>query len=266
MKRNLSRLAAWGVGRTGLGLLPVRVRGGLAAGARWTLYPWTSYWRGTHEPRVQAAMLALGGGNIAGWSCWDLGAHFGLYSIGLARRVGPTGEVAAFEPNPVSFARLRRHARMNRLPWLKIHEAAVSDHTGSSEIYTYGDMGSTAAHLPNEGEPRQDACTPVGVRTLGLDELVASGRLRPPHFVKVDVEGHAHRALAGMAAALRKHRPLLIVALHSPEEEAGVLGLLRPLGYDFAPIEPAARPPWCGQDLLFTPRAPAHPSLTARRE
>src|SRR5436309_1838240 len=77
---------------------PVRVHGGIADGARWTLFPWTSYWRGTHEPAMHQALLGLGA--IGGWSCWDLGAHFGIYSIGLARRAGPTGQVAGFEPNP----------------------------------------------------------------------------------------------------------------------------------------------------------------------
>jgi FkbM family methyltransferase len=238
-----------------LELWPVRVRGGVAAGARWTLFPWSAYWRGTHEPRVQAAMMALGGGTITGWSCWDLGAHFGLYSIGLARRVGPTGQVAAFEPNPASFARLRRHARMNRLPWLKLYESAVSDRTGSAEIYTYGDPGSTATHLPYDGEPRQAICTPFAIQTVRLDDLVAQGELRPPNFVKIDVEGHAHHALAGMRETLRQHRPVLIVALHSSAEVEGVLGALTPLGYGFTCIDPEGRAPWLGQDLLLTPGA-----------
>jgi len=250
---------AWGLRKSSLELTPVRVRGGIAAGARWTFFPWTSYWRGTHEPRVQAAMLALGGGTITGWSCWDLGAHFGLYSIGLARRVGPTGAVAAFEPNPASFARLQRHARMNRLPWLKIFERAVSDRAGSSEIYTYGDMGSTSTHLPYDGEPRQDACTPLAIKTVRLDDLVASGELRPPHFVKIDVEGHGHRALDGMRATLRQVRPILIVAIHSPEEGEGVSHILGSLGYTFATIEAGGQTPWLGHDVLCLP-GPLAPS------
>jgi hypothetical protein len=130
-----------------LGLFPVRVRGGIAKGTRWTLYPWASYWRGTHEPEVQRVIEGLGGGSMAGWSCWDLGAHFGFCSVALSMRVGPSGQVAAFEPNPDSFARLERHRRMNRLTWLKTYQAAASDHTGSAELLTYGDLGSTSTHL-----------------------------------------------------------------------------------------------------------------------
>ena len=83
---------------TGLQYWPVQVKSGIAAGARWTLFPWSAYWRGTQEPAMHRVLQSFG--DMQGWSCWDLGAHFGIYSVGLARLVGPQGQVAAFEPNP----------------------------------------------------------------------------------------------------------------------------------------------------------------------
>ena len=145
MKRALHRSLDWFLALTGLQYCPVRVRRGVAAGARWTLYPWSAYWRGTHEPALQQALIALG--DIRGWSCWDLGAHYGIYSIGLALRTGQEGAVAAFEPNPVSYARLEHHRRMNGLSNLKTFEAAVSDQAGSADLLTYGDLRSTTTHL-----------------------------------------------------------------------------------------------------------------------
>jgi FkbM family methyltransferase len=255
MRKFSKKLLAKALASSRLSLLPVRVRGGIAAGARWTLYPWTSYWRGTHEPVLQAALLAMGGGSIAGWSCWDLGAHFGLYSVGLAMRAGPTGQVAAFEPNPRSFARLKRHARMNRLPWLKLYEAAASNESGSAEIYTYGNLDSTTTHLPYAGEVRKHACEAIPVRTVRLDELVESGELRPPRFVKVDVEGHGHIAFDGMRNTLRAHRPAIIAAFHSNEEIAGIVNLLTSLDYGWSPIGGSSpdEKPSIGTDFLFTP-------------
>lgn len=238
---------------TGLGWLPVRVCRGFLSGAWWSLYPWTSYWRGTHEPAVQAALLGLG--DFRGWNCWDLGAHFGFYSVGLARRVGPTGEVAAFEPNPLSFRRLAYHRRLNRLACLKIYPSAVSDQTGQMELFTYGDLDSTTTHLPYEGETRTNACAPVAVPALKLDELVAADELRPPDFVKIDVEGHGHRALAGMKEVVSSKRPILLAALHSPQEADGIFSILKPMGYasravgEFAATD-ATR---IGRDILFTP-------------
>lgn len=238
-----------------VGTFPLTVRTGLARGARWTLFPWTSYWRGTHEPELQDVIGRLGGGSILGWSCWDLGAHFGYYSVALARRVGAGGQVAAFEPNPRSFERLERHRRMNRLPWLKTYQAAVSDETGTSELLTYGDLGSTSTHLRHDGEAESAASAPIGVRSLRLDELLGNGELRAPQFVKVDVEGHGHRALAGMRGAVAASRPVLIVGFHSEREVEGVLAVLGPLGYRWEaigePIGDAAIR--VGSDYLFTP-------------
>jgi len=238
-----------------VGLVPVRVRGGVAKGARWTLFPWTSYWRGTHEPEAQRAIEGLGNGDIIGWSCWDLGAHFGLYSIALSLRVGPTGQVAAFEPNPASFARLERHRRMNRITWLKTYQAAASDSAGEAELLTYGELDSTSTHLRYDGETRNSSNAPIAIRTLRLDDLVASGELRAPNFIKIDVEGHGHKALEGMKEAVAKSRPTLIVAIHSPPEADGVLGILKGLGYRWTAITAPASDNLAlvGGDYLFSP-------------
>jgi FkbM family methyltransferase len=237
------------------GLLPVRIRGGLAKGARWTAFPWTSYWRGIHEPSIQHVIGTLGDGNMRGWACWDLGAHFGLYSVALALKVGPDGEVAAFEPNPESFARLLRHKSMNNLTWLKAFEVAASNETGTSELLTYGDLGSTSTHLRYPDESHSEASKPIGIRTLRLDDEVESGRLRAPQFVKIDVEGHGHKALEGMKGTIAKTRPTLIIGLHSADEVSGVIGILNPLGYRWDPIVAPPHYPstLVGGDYLFRP-------------
>jgi len=250
----LHRFLDWFLALTNLQYWPVRVRRGFAAGARWTLYPWTAYWRGAHEPSLQQALIGLG--DIRGWSCWDLGAHYGIYSIGLTRRVGPTGAVAAFEPNPVSYARLERHRRMNGLTTLKTFQAAVSDRAGSADLLTYGDLRSTTTHLAYENETLGAETQPLGVPTLVLDALVADGQLRPPQFIKADVEGHAHKALAGAIRTLTAHRPILIIAFHSAEEVEGVMTLLEPLGYEHSliPTDSGSADPVIGHDLLFRPK------------
>ncbi len=236
---------------TGLQYLPVRVRYGLPAGARWTLFPWTAYWRGGYEPEMERTILAWG--DLTGKVCWDLGAHFGYYSISLALRTGPTGEVVAFEPNPVSYARLERHRRMNGLKWLKTFEAGCSDAGGSAEFYTYGNLDSTTTHLPFEGETPDASTRPISIRLLKPDDLVRTGQIRPPDFIKIDVEGHGHHALGGAMESIRSTRPVMLMGFHSPQEVAGTEALLQPLGYQFIPIGPKNLPDRVGADYLLRP-------------
>lgn len=240
---------------TRLQYLPVRVRHGIAAGARWTIYPWSAYWRGTHEPVMQQAIMKLGG--MTGWCCWDLGAHYGLYSIGLARRVGPTGQIAAFEPNPLSYARLERHRTTNRLHWLKTFCAAVSDKAGEAEFYTYGNLESTTTHLPYENETSTPSTKPIRVPLLQLDALVDAGELRLPNLIKIDVEGHAGPALSGARLSIEKSLPLVIVAIHSASEIAGCDAILLPLGYIRQRVETNSGSPdeIIGHDFLYQPPA-----------
>jgi len=254
LKQFIQSLAGRFLRTTGLQYLPVRVRRGLPAGARWTLFPWSAYWRGGYEPEMERAILSWG--DLRGKVCWDLGAHFGYYSVGLALRTGPTGEVVAFEPNPVSHARLERHRRMNGLTWLKTFEAGCSDRAGSAEFYTYGDMETTTTHLPYEGETPDASARPISIRLLKLDDLVQAGQIRPPDFIKIDVEGHGHHALAGAMESIRRTRPVMVMGFHSPQEVAGTEALLQPLGYQFIPTGAMNPPDRIGADYLLQPPRP----------
>jgi len=232
--------------------LPVRVRSGIAEGARWSFFPWSAYWRGTHEPTVQARILKLKA-DWTGLHIWDLGSHYGLYAVGLGRRVGPAGSAAAFEPNPLSYDRLCLHVRRNHLSQVKTFPFAVSDTAGTQRLFVQNGMETTSSHLAYENEVWNESIPTREVTTVRLDDLVADGRIQPPDFVKVDVEGHAHHALAGAAATLARSRPVLMIGLHSNAERDGVLAVLSPLRYRITPIGDAPPSPSSGHDYLFEP-------------
>jgi FkbM family methyltransferase len=146
---------------------------------------------------------------------------------------------------------------MNGLDWLKTYPAAAAARQGTSELLTYGNLGSTTTHLRYHGETVGESAAPLPVRTLSLDDEVDAGRLRVPQFVKIDVEGSAHGAVLGMERSLAASRPTLLVAFHDDSEVSGVLSVLDPLGYDRAPVAPQSRPgSMVGGDFWFTPRRP----------
>jgi FkbM family methyltransferase len=230
---------------------PTRVRTGVAAGANWSLFPHTAYWRGTHEPEAQAAVAGLM--DWTGKSVWDLGSHFGLFAVGLGRRVGPAGFVAAFEPFPENFARLQLHIQRNHLHWVRAFQVAASDHHGQDRFLLYKHGSSTTAHLLYEGETWNSTIPTITVELRALDELVDHGELRLPDFVKIDVEGHGHKAIAGAMRAIAASRPVILMGLHSPLEVAETEKLLLPLGYTFEPVKPEATADKVGWDFLLRP-------------
>jgi hypothetical protein len=60
-----------------------------------------------------------------GFSFVDGGANIGMITLHAAHRVGPSGKVLAFEPNPGVFRRLLGHVRVNRLEQVEPIECAL---------------------------------------------------------------------------------------------------------------------------------------------
>lgn len=201
----------------------------MACGAQWTLLPFSHNWREGGEPDVMAACKMTGVG--LGANCWDLGAHFGIHTVGLALRVGAGGEVAAFEPDPAAFARLSRHIAMNRLPNVKLFNAAASDLDGQADLIATNGFGSTFSHFKYEDEITSETTTSMRVRTLVLDKLVEDGQIKPARIIKVDVQGHGAKSLQGAIRTITNHRPTIIFSSHSQWELADTRYLLEQLSY-----------------------------------
>ncbi|HEX3655047.1 MAG TPA: FkbM family methyltransferase [Pirellulales bacterium] len=213
---------------------PVRIRSGLAKGARWTAFPVSGYWRGNVERDIEDAIRQY---VQPGAACWDLGTHFGIYTLGMALRVGPAGQVAGFEPSPMAFAKCSRHVRMNRITNVKLFNAAVSNISRTGQMILAGGDWAATSHLPLEDQDWRDmqfgeaSARRVDVQELKLDDLVDSGQIRAPDFIKVDVEGHGAKALAGALRAIARARPVIAMSFHSSWELDGTREALLPLGY-----------------------------------
>ena len=166
---------------------------------------------------------------------------------------GPTGQVVAVEPFAPNYTRLERHRRMNTLTWLKAYQCAASNTTGSAEFFTDVSEGDTSVHLAYEGEVITTTTSTTSVRTVRLDELVERNEIRPPDFMKVDVEGHGHHALGGANESIRRSRPIILMGFHSPQEVAGTKSILDPLGYRWEPLEPNPPENCIGCDFILRP-------------
>jgi FkbM family methyltransferase len=230
-RRKLIGAASRKIGDSALGYFPVRVRAGRAKGARWTLLPFSSYWRrGEVEDDVAAAAAYLP--TLDGITFWDMGAHFGIHTVGMAMSVGHSGQVAAFEPDPVAFQRLAHHVRINSLSNVRIFNFAASQKCGTAELFLpEGHRGGALSHLRYHATDNMIGTASICAETVALDDLVKTGRIRQPDFIKVDIQGHGAEALAGSINSIKEKLPVIAFSSHSAAEIEGTMSLLEPLGY-----------------------------------
>lgn len=152
----------------------------------------------------------------------DIGAHRGVFTARLARRVGPTGHVHAFEPNPNSLGLLR--AVKGRSKNVTIHDVALSDHSGSELLYRPRPGGRHVDAMSSLATPRERATIrhdAVEVRVATLDAVLAD-RVHAVTFVKCDVEGHELSALKGAARIIAEDHPTILVEIEQRHQEADI--------------------------------------------
>ena len=158
-----------------------------------------------------------------GMTVIDIGANLGVYSLPMARLVGRTGHVFAYEPGSETRALLERSRELNAAVNLDILPFALSDREregrlvfgGSSELNALGDSGV--------GET---------VRITSLDSEDAARGWPSPDFIKIDAEGEEERILAGGRNFFARHSPLIMFEIKAGDKVNEQLRALFPaIGY-----------------------------------
>ena len=169
----------------------------------------------------------------------DIGANVGMYSIFSA--VTRKMRVYAFEPESQNYALLNANIAANELSQqvlafpLALSDAMQLDKLFLSEFAVGGSCHSFAAEIDFNLKPRAAAFT-QGAFSVTLDQLVESGAIPMPDYIKLDVDGIEHKVLAGaMKTLANPHVKGLLVELntHLPEHMA-VVDRLKTLGFTYS--------------------------------
>jgi FkbM family methyltransferase len=174
---------------------------------------WSRYYPSTYEPTKAAFLRAHA---PQGATVLDLGAHIGLFSVQLARSVGPSGRVISFEPAPQTAAVLRETIRYNSVESVvTVRQTAVAGRCGDAELFETGDECSNASGLVRTDRTRGS----VHVAATTLDDLVDEERLTVA-VVKMDIEGAELEVLEGASAFLAEQGPAMTIEVHPRELRA----------------------------------------------
>lgn len=184
------------------------------------------YWLGSFEHEKQKAFCAA---IKKGQTVYDLGANVGFYSLLASARVGTQGHVFSFEPVPRNLEFLRKHLELNGVTNCTVWEAAV----GSSEGEASFDFGGG----PSQGHLTSSDNAALRVKTVKLDDLVASGKLLPPDLIKCDIEGAEFEALKGASKILDQYGPTIFLATHGAEVHQRCCAFLKDLRYRLTSVD-----------------------------
>jgi FkbM family methyltransferase len=165
----------------------------------------------------------------------DVGANIGAFTVPLAKRVGMSGRVYAFEPQRIINQRLNANVALNNLPNVFVYHAAVGSYTGTINVpcvdySVHANFASVSLADPTQyiGMPAEE------VPLLTLDTLKFArldGSAACPSFIKVDVELMEDQVLLGAQALLLRCRPVLYLENPCLKLSPPLISLLYSLSY-----------------------------------
>jgi FkbM family methyltransferase len=165
---------------------------------------------------------------------FDLGAHFGLFSLAALHYGGPEAVAVAVDASPVAIRIINIQSRLNAVEKrLTALEACVCADEGVAEMVAVGPLANGYFTSPTADTANETTKTAA----ITLDGLTVKTGLTPTH-VKIDVEGFEEAVLRGGRRLLQgASAPLLFFELHNElirgagRRPEAVLDLLDEFGY-----------------------------------
>lgn len=148
----------------------------------------------------------------SGMILFDIGAHFGLFSLSAINFGGPNARAIAVDPSPLAARIIQFQANANNISkQIIVRQSAMGEITGTHEMVPAGIGSAGYFVLPSIDHPTSEQ---VRVNTISIDELASKLNVLPSH-IKIDVEGFELSVLKGGENTFSKpDSPLLFLELH----------------------------------------------------
>jgi FkbM family methyltransferase len=154
----------------------------------------------------------------------EVGANIGAHTVELARMIGRSGQLHAFEPQRLVFQNLCANIALNQLTNVFAYQMALGESAGTilvppmdpSAVFNNGGVSLVGV----------DAGESVPLSMLDMLDLPAC------HFIKADVEGMEVEVIKGALSTIERFRPLLFVENDRAERSEELLSMLFELDYE----------------------------------
>jgi FkbM family methyltransferase len=140
----------------------------------------------------------------------DIGANVGYYSLIVSAKLGRSGRVLAFEPNPRMVARLRANIELSSAPGIEIFALALSSDSGRATLFSPGSGNQGEASLVNQG---WGECEQYSVPVSRLDDCLPPD-LERVDLIKIDVEGAEALVFEGAKRTIIRFAPAILLEIN----------------------------------------------------
>lgn len=161
---------------------------------------------------------------------YDIGAHFGVFSLSAAQF---GGRAVAVDASPVATHMIGIQAILNKCAdRVQVLHAAVSDANSTIDMLSSG-VFSDGYFKVTRDRPKNEL---TQVQAMTIDQMAI--QFGAPTHIKIDVEGHEGAVLRGARSTLRQFSPLLFLELHNEmvisvgDDPCVTLNELAQLGYE----------------------------------
>jgi FkbM family methyltransferase len=161
-----------------------------------------------------------------GMTAIDIGANLGVYSLPMAKAVGPGGRVYAYEPGSANRRHLEASAALNCLASLQILPLALSDRPrqGWLRLANSGELNSIV-NSANAGTE----CVEISSLDAQAQQL---GWTKSVDFIKIDAEGQEAKIVAGGRDFFHRFSPVVLYEIrHTSSNNETLRWMFEALGY-----------------------------------
>jgi FkbM family methyltransferase len=151
---------------------------------------------------------------------WDVGANFGILSLGLWHLSNHKLRAHLFEPNPHLCDIIRKSIGLNNADGLELIHAAAME--SEREVFLSFDLSHTGAGFVSTNP------TGIPVTAIALDDHLESSGIGNVDLLKIDVEGNEAAVLGGLRRALRAKTIKAVYFEYCPEHIERAAGTVSP--------------------------------------
>ncbi len=139
----------------------------------------------------------------AGDTILDIGGYFGGFAIYASKKVGKSGKVFCFEPDPRNWEILERKIKNGKINNIILIKKAVSNKRGKVTLTSNFSFSSIVQQSQKNG---------VLVEAITLDDELSNLNINKINLVKMNIEGAEIEAIEGARKALTIVKNIVIAS------------------------------------------------------